>query len=47
VGDDLLFVLRRAEGGWKISAYMFQPQPEAAGQAIALAVDRRIKTGRP
>jgi uncharacterized protein (TIGR02246 family) len=25
-----LFVLRKAEGEWKISAYMFQPQPEAA-----------------
>jgi ketosteroid isomerase-like protein len=25
-----LFVLRREQAGWKISAYMYQPQPEAA-----------------
>jgi uncharacterized protein (TIGR02246 family) len=25
-----LFVLRRGQAGWRISAYMFQPQPEAA-----------------
>lgn len=24
-----LFVLRRVEAGWRISSYMFQPQPEA------------------
>jgi len=25
-----LFVLRRGEAGWRISSYMFQPEPEAA-----------------
>ncbi len=25
-----LFVLRRGQAGWKISVYMYQPQPEAA-----------------
>jgi ketosteroid isomerase-like protein len=28
--DRELIVLRRGEAGWRISAYMLQPQPEAA-----------------